>query len=313
VLGATGTTPAIMPGGGFFLAVANTNPASITCTVGVEFDVPLLTDEVPVGITLPADGQPDYFAYYASSNANVVAFQLQGLDGAAEMAAQTGLPFPTLGNSPSYLSSAGGPAEQDIAAATSPFGGPPGTNPWYVGVFNTDVIAVSGAIVADEFSVSGTNTTINFCQVTGGGLVVNWSSVPGLAYSVSGGTGVGGGPLAPLTAATVATDLSTTYTLPLPSPYHTLLVAEVASPVTNSTPPPALSVASVSPAGVQLQWTAAPGGNFQVQWSASLLPAAWVTIPSVITSSGGAYSFSDDGSQTGGLGTTRFYRLLVLP
>ena len=59
-----------------------------------------------------------------------------------------------------------------------------------------------------------------------------------------------------------------------------------------------------------LQWTAAPTAVFAVQWTPTLSPPNWTTFTTPATSTTGDFSFLDDGSQTGGRGSTRFYRLL---
>ena len=41
-------------------------------------------------------------------------------------------------------------------------------------------------------------------------------------------------------------------------------------------------------------------------------PPAWVIVPGNVTSPNGQFQFLDDGTQTGVLGPTRFYRLLQL-
>jgi len=64
--------------------------------------------------------------------------------------------------------------------------------------------------------------------------------------------------------------------------------------------------------GLSLQWSAANGSQFQVQWSPVLPTTSWITLPNIITSSNGTFSFIDDGSQTGGPAPARFYRLIQL-
>ncbi|MBI3848777.1 MAG: hypothetical protein HY298_04755, partial [Verrucomicrobia bacterium] len=49
------------------------------------------------------------------------------------------------------------------------------------------------------------------------------------------------------------------------------------------------------------------------QWTPSLAPTTWNTFTNIVTSATGNFTFVDDGSQTGGLGATRFYRLLLYP
>jgi len=43
------------------------------------------------------------------------------------------------------------------------------------------------------------------------------------------------------------------------------------------------------------------------------LPANWQNVGGPVTSGNGQFHFRDDGSQTGGVGVQRFYRLLKLP
>ena len=76
---------------------------------------------------------------------------------------------------------------------------------------------------------------------------------------------------------------------------------------------PAISAPVITSTGILLQWAAAANSRFQVQWTPSLGNPAWTTLPGVLTSVSGTFSFLDDGSQTGGLDTARFYRLLVVP
>ncbi len=67
--------------------------------------------------------------------------------------------------------------------------------------------------------------------------------------------------------------------------------------------------------GVTIRWTAAPNLNFQVQYATRIAADGsipWITIPGLVTSSTTAYAFTDDGSQTGGLGAFKFYRVVLV-
>jgi hypothetical protein len=59
---------------------------------------------------------------------------------------------------------------------------------------------------------------------------------------------------------------------------------------------------------VTFSWTAPTAESFQVDYSSNLL-AGWTTITNVITSTNGTFNFTDDGTYSGGLGNTKFYRL----
>jgi hypothetical protein len=72
--------------------------------------------------------------------------------------------------------------------------------------------------------------------------------------------------------------------------------------------------------GFLLTWFSASNHLFQVRWTARLLPASWNTFTNIVrynpafpaVATNAQFNFFDDGSQTGGFGPTRFYRLLQL-
>jgi glucuronoarabinoxylan endo-1,4-beta-xylanase len=71
--------------------------------------------------------------------------------------------------------------------------------------------------------------------------------------------------------------------------------------------------------GFLLTWYAPTNDLFQVQWTGSLAPPiTWNTFSNVVAYTGpptpanGLFTFFDDGSQTGGFGPDRFYRLILL-
>ena len=62
--------------------------------------------------------------------------------------------------------------------------------------------------------------------------------------------------------------------------------------------------------GAQLQWPAAPGAKYQVQWTDSL-SSPWQTLVNPhATTINGVTTFNDNGTQTGPAGQMRFYRLV---
>ena len=110
----------------------------------------------------------------------------------------------------------------------------------------------------------------------------------------------------------IATDYSTTWCLPLPSIYQFFRVGE-GLVLSADVPPLGITTFTRASDGMFLQWNAPSSARFEVQWTPSLSPAAWAPFTNVLTSPTGLFSFRDDGSQTGGLGPTRFYRLRQLP
>jgi subtilisin-like proprotein convertase family protein len=72
--------------------------------------------------------------------------------------------------------------------------------------------------------------------------------------------------------------------------------------------------------GFLLVWYAPSNDLFQVQWTADLAPASWITFTNIVSYNTNAFTsptntqfnFLDDGSQSGGPGAVRFYRLVLL-
>jgi hypothetical protein len=67
---------------------------------------------------------------------------------------------------------------------------------------------------------------------------------------------------------------------------------------------------------VTFTWTAAPNLKFQVEYATSIPdsgPIVWTRVPGIITSGTNDYSFTDDGSQTGGPAPFKIYRVVRVP
>ena len=80
----------------------------------------------------------------------------------------------------------------------------------------------------------------------------------------------------------------------------------------NKAPPPRITNIVRTNNAVFMQWSGPTNAQFQVQWKPALT-LGWNTFSNTITSPAGQFSFLDNGTQTGGLGATRFYRLVQLP
>jgi hypothetical protein len=59
---------------------------------------------------------------------------------------------------------------------------------------------------------------------------------------------------------------------------------------------------------VTFSWTAPTNESYQVDYSTNLR-SGWTTITNLITSTNGTFNFTDGGTNSGGLGNTKFYRL----
>jgi hypothetical protein len=110
----------------------------------------------------------------------------------------------------------------------------------------------------------------------------------------------------------VATDVLTTWCVALPSPGHFFRVGEglVVAPYV---PPFSITSILLGTNGVLLQWVGPANAQYQAQWTPSLAPPSWTSFTNLLTSTNGAFSFLDDGLQSGGLAAPRYYRLQQLP
>jgi hypothetical protein len=70
--------------------------------------------------------------------------------------------------------------------------------------------------------------------------------------------------------------------------------------------------------GFLLTWFAPTGDTFRVEWTPTLVPTNWSTFSNIvsydvfISPTNSQFNFFDNGTQTGGFGPTRFYRLILL-
>jgi hypothetical protein len=78
------------------------------------------------------------------------------------------------------------------------------------------------------------------------------------------------------------------------------------------TPPPTITNITHTNNSVFIEWSGPTTAQYQVQWK-SALAQTWNSFTNTISSATGQFSFLDNGSQTGGFGATRFYRLVQLP
>ena len=55
-----------------------------------------------------------------------------------------------------------------------------------------------------------------------------------------------------------------------------------------------ISSVKVTPGGVVLTWFGPVAATYHVQWTDSLAPAVWGTVPAPVTSTNGIFTFTDD-------------------
>ena len=75
---------------------------------------------------------------------------------------------------------------------------------------------------------------------------------------------------------------------------------------------PIISLPSHTKTNFTFSWLAPTNESFQVAYSTNLL-SGWKTLTNVIRSTNGTFGFADTGTNSGGFGTNKFYRLQSSP
>ena len=110
-----------------------------------------------------------------------------------------------------------------------------------------------------------------------------------------------------------AVDYSTTWCTPITGTMQFFRVVEGISLGANTFTNITISSIQSTPGGITLTWYGPLNATFSVEWTDSLAPPVWNTVPTPVTSTNGIFTFTDDGTQTAPLGPIRFYRLILLP
>jgi hypothetical protein len=307
--------------GRWYLGVFNADVANVTYTIVVTDNTnalpPIITlfNMIPYANTNSGAGiTNDYYRFTVSTNAVRAQFELNNPSADMTLVARKGLPLPDLS---SYDLISANPGTTDELIVLYDFSSPIALSPgeWFLTAVNVSGGQANYSIKASEWPLYGTNIVITNSGISGGNsFCITWTSLPGVHYYVQGRMTLTDPTWDVVSPTITATGYSTTWCLSLPSPYHFFRVREGLSALaTPTSAPPVISGISRNGTGVTIRWTAPATSQFRVQWVNSLPTAAWNTLSTVITSANGNFSFTDDGSQTGGLAGQRFYRLQQLP
>jgi hypothetical protein len=63
--------------------------------------------------------------------------------------------------------------------------------------------------------------------------------------------------------------------------------------------------------GMLLSWPSQPGLNYRLQWKNNLADQNWFSITPDFAGTGSTINWTDDGTKTGGLAASRFYRVII--
>ncbi len=315
----TNSAPVALSAGRWYLGVFNADVVPVTYTIlATEFtnQFPTIIDlvnGVPYANTNSGTGNStDYYRYVVTPSAVRAQFEINGPSDDLTLVARKGLPLPDL-TSYDYLSANAYTNDELIVVLTNsaPVALSPGN--WFLSAVNISGVPVTYSIKATEWSaVETTNLVIINYSFASNEFCLTWTSVPGGHYFVQGKPDLVVTNWTTLTATITAVDYTTTWCLPLPSPYHYFRVAEGFVSGTY-VPPPRIQSITYGTNGVTLRWNGPITAQYNVQWTPTLVPPVWNPFTNVITSPTGLFQFLDDGSQSGGLGGPRYYRLLQLP
>jgi subtilisin-like proprotein convertase family protein len=309
--------PVLIPGQRYFLGVQNKFTTNVTFTLCIDFDLASFPDVVDLTNGIPfctvnsGPSNPlDYYRFVVSTNSRRAQFELTALTDDLTLILRQGLP-PTLSVFDFLSANA---FTNDEVITVFDFSQPVPLTPgdWYFAAANFTAGPIGYCATAREWFTYGTNITIVNTFVQSNSFCITWTSLDGVPYHVEGKTSLSDTNWAIVSPTVRGTGNFTTWCLPLPSPFQFFRVVEgiVINPYV---PPPKFSSIQRVPNGYQLKWNGPTNQLYEVQWTTNIAPSNWLPFAPPVGSTTGAFGFLDDGSQTGGLFTQRFYRLRLWP
>jgi subtilisin-like proprotein convertase family protein len=324
VLVFTNSTPVALSPGPWYLGVYNNDTLPVRYTVvAIELtnaipNIITLTNAVPYPVTAPPVGPAtQYYRFDVPVGSQRAQFELDQPSAPLILALQRG--FPPLPGLSNFNYQALGTGTSDFWLTVFDYSQPVNLSPgpWFLAVINPNGGAAAYSVMATAWRLPATNLVMTVTSVSTNAFCVSWSTLPGIRYVVQGRASLSVPGWTNVSPVITASNLLTTWCVPLPSPYHFFRIVEAQS--ASGSPMPAIAggpqVAAgwTTTGGLTLRWVAPTNQRFRVEWSDTLESPVWTPIPATITSASGAFTFNDTGAETGGLGPRRFYRILVQP
>jgi hypothetical protein len=308
----TNSTPPLIPGSRYYLAVENPCGSATNVTYAIEMDLGLdaivLTNMVPYSGTNSGGTNIDqYYVYTVSTNAARAQFEINHPEGQMVLVASKGLPPPT-SSVFDYNSANPSTNDQLIVVLTNSEPVELSAGQWYLAAINVSGGPVAYSIMASEWPVTGRPFGITNTMADTNSFCMTWNSLEGVHYYIQGKPELTDSNWFKATTTLTATNDFTTQCIELPSPFQFFRVAEGLALVDVPEPPPEIT-AGIATNGIALKWIDSVTARYQVQWATNLPPVTWNSFTNEITTTNGWFQFLDDGTQSGGLGGTRFYRL----
>lgn len=269
---------ALIPGD-WYLSVINraTNAATYTVRVTetVELITPLTNNIVHSSVVAPG-ARLDYYSFDVATNAVAATFAIPNLNGDVDLFIRRSLPLPVPGNA-EFSGTNAGLAPELVSVTTNSL--PPLTpGTWFLSVSNKTAAPVAYDILARQITISPPSTNIVVdIVVTNGQVCLTWNSIPGTNYFVVAKINVDDPQWTPVSPTLTATDVVTTFCLPL-DPWRFFEVRIGDAPVV---PVPNLGFTAIDVVGtnVCLTWDTAAGVSYYVEGKADITSPAWSVVP----------------------------------
>lgn len=315
----TNSAPTPLVAGEWFLAVTNSAAFPVTYTVRVSeiLDTGLirLFNGISFSNTVAGLGSltgvpADYYVFTVSNAAVRAQFEVISPDGDVTLVARLGLPLPDLYTATVWSTNTGNSSELIVLFTNStPVALAPGD--WYICVLNNTNVPVNYTVAAYQYFSAGTNVGIGRITITSNLFCASYTGVlPGVNYFVEGTADFF--TWVPVTPTIKATGTTLNWCIALPNPYNFFRLREGLSPL-SAGPMVTVTSASAGPLSASFQWNAPAGQRFVIEFTDTLAPSNWRPVPGYSTSVNGTVTFNDDGSRTGGMSGTRYYRIIRVP
>ena len=184
-----------------------------------------LTNAIPSSTTNSAAGAIDYYRFVVSTNAARAQFEINGPSADVTLVARRGLPLPDL-RPIIYISANPSTNDELIAVFTNSTPVALSAGDWYLSAVNVSGGPATYAIKATEWPLTCGPIILTNSTVITNSLCLTWTSLPGVRYHVEGLTALGSTNWVTVSPTITATGYSTTWCVPLPSPYQFFRVVE---------------------------------------------------------------------------------------
>ena len=227
----TNSIPVPLAAGRWYLGVFNAGVSNANYTIEArEFEnlpeIITLTNGIAYPHTNSGGGiNSDYYRYVVTPDAARVQFELYGLNTNMTLVARKGLPLPGLGLFDAISSNPG--TNDEIITLFTNTGAillTPGS--WYLTAINLTGGAASYSIKATEWAVDGRPIKISDQFLETNSFCITWNSLIGVRYHVEAVPTLTNTTWTTISPSIIADDFTTSWCVPLPSPYHFFRVAE---------------------------------------------------------------------------------------